>query len=162
MRKSFIKDPDLPWDGVFPYDQLRRRLREAGAPPIGPASTAQAVRDCLFDLMQAGPVDQLDRAAWDELRQTHRRLVADFFLYCLPEPDWDEFRGRLAELEVPVIYPDFRQLADLDPDYSRIPPPSPRAPDQPPGDYSPVTPGAGIDLGPVKGSLLRILGEADE
>ena len=157
-QRRLIKDPQLPRGGVSPYDRLAMRLEVSGAMPIGPASTAAQVKDSYFDLMQSGPVDAADRTAWDTLRFTASRLVADFFLYDLPEPELETLQARLSE-EIPVTYPDFRQLADVEPDFSAIPAvaqlPVSSAPSWaerfPPPEAPP------IDLGPDNLDILKLL-----
>ena len=69
-----IKDPELKWNGPFPYDVL-------AAAGLTPHSTMREVKDASFVLMARDAMTPEVRAAWDELRLTPRRLLADFFLY---------------------------------------------------------------------------------
>lgn len=123
MTKTvLLKDPDLPWEGPFPYDELAARLLAVGAAPVGPESTAEVIKDAFFDLMAGGSAPQEARAAWDALRLIDERLVADFFLYEVPEPDVDRALAELARSDPPVELPDFRKLADVQPDAQLLPP----------------------------------------
>jgi hypothetical protein len=88
------KDPYLPWSGDFAYERVGERLRQAGQPGIGPASTAREINDALYDLMLAGGDDRArDRRAWDDLHYLDRRLLLDFFMYqgpICPAPGEDD------------------------------------------------------------------------
>lgn len=120
MTPKLLRDPDLPWDGPFPYDYLAERLAAIGAAPIGPDSPAEVIKDAFFDLMAGGPPPQDARIAWDALRRIEDRLVIDFFLY-EAETDIDGALVRLARTEPPVELPDFRELAAEAPDARLLP-----------------------------------------
>src|SRR5437762_548223 len=104
-KRVLIKDAHLPWTGAYPYEHLARRLRSGGFAPIGPESTADEIKNCLFDLMQLGAPEESDRLAWDELRHADRRLLADFFLYDVAEPDSAAVSATLGEVEIPIYFP---------------------------------------------------------
>jgi len=71
-----IKDPGLSWDGESPYDAL-------AAAGVTPKATHDEVRRASFTLMKKRMMTPGARVAWDELRITERRMVADFLLYDL-------------------------------------------------------------------------------
>lgn len=71
-----IKDPGLRWDGEFPYDAL-------AAAGVTPQATQDEVRRASFTLMKRRMMTPGARVAWDELRVTPQRMVADFLLYDL-------------------------------------------------------------------------------
>jgi hypothetical protein len=71
-----IKDPGLRWDGEFPYDAL-------AAAGVTPQATQDEVRRASFTLMKKRMMTPGARVAWDELRVTPQRMVADFLLYDL-------------------------------------------------------------------------------
>jgi hypothetical protein len=115
-RMSFVKDPHLPWDGPFPYEYLAARLNALGCAPIDAGSSADIIKDVLFDLMAGNPDREearMLRAAWDELRQPQRRLLVDFFMYEIPELDLERVVADLRALDLPVVLPNFTQLADV-------------------------------------------------
>jgi hypothetical protein len=159
MTKSILlDDPHLPRERPSPYRQLSDRLAEVGQPPVGPNATGEVVNDLLFELMQAGGVSALDRAAWDELRQVERRLVVDFLMYEVPITDLAAALAQLAAIEMPVAPPDHRALAVLPPDLARIV--MPGAVDGGP-EPGPV-PAAGtvplqLDIGPLEVDVFKVL-----
>lgn len=160
-----IKDAHLPWAGPFPYDHLVARLEEIGARPIGPDSTAAQINDSFFDLMAAGQATHADRLAWDALRRIDQRLVGDFFLYEAPAPDLSGAAADLGPCHVPVVLPDFRELAAVAPDFSTLRAPERLDPDPHPGTMS--VPGEernwwAIDIGVVAVDYFAVLESTDE
>ena len=115
-----IKDPDLPWSEAFPYHHLSESLRQRGYPEVTPSSTSRRIKDVLFDLMSRPPVSTGDRLAWDNLRKTERRLPVDFLMYFLEVSDGEIWSEELWELPMPLHLPDFRELADAEPDYEKM------------------------------------------
>jgi hypothetical protein len=161
--RLLFKDADLPWPGEFPYDRLNRTLQDAGWPGLYPSSTGQRVSEAMFDLMTKGPVSREDRLAWDELRLLERRLLLDFLMYTFGCAGDDLWSDRLWDLPMPLLMPDFRRLADNEPDYDKVislpsafdaPTPSPMSIDS---ELS-VFPAA--DIGPVSLNEEEILGDA--
>lgn len=160
-----IKDAHLPWAGPFPYDHLAARLEEIGAHPIGPDSTSAQIKDSFFDLMAVGQPTHADRLAWDALRRIDQRLVSDFFMYEVPAPDLGSAVAELGQCQVPVVLPDFRQLAAVAPDFSRLRVPGRLDPDPHPGPTSvPVEDRSrcAIDIGVVPVDFLAVLESTDE
>lgn len=161
--RLLFKDADLPWPGEFPYDRLNRTLQDAGWPGLYPASTGQRVSEAMFDLMTKGPVSREDRLAWDELRLVERRLFLDFLMYTFACAGDDLWSDRLWDLPMPLLMPDFRRLADSEPDYYKVislpssfdaPAPSPL----PIGSELLVIPA--VNIGSVSMNEAGILGEA--
>jgi hypothetical protein len=157
----FVKDPHLPWTGEFPYTRLARALAQRGCKPVGPESTAAEIKDSFYEL-QSGRADPDDRLAWDELRQPSRRLVVDFLLYPMPEPEGAASLDALWALEPPVYLPDPRELANVYPDHAAIPAQQP-----PPADEPALmridTPGTGaVDIGQIDVDVLGVIGGARE
>jgi len=97
-----VKDPNLPWAGPFPYDQLQR----AG---IDPFSSVRDVTNALFKLQGRASVE--DRVAWDALRMPEQRLHADFFLYHLAIAEAEEL-----DLPPPIEFPDSRNPSERTPE----------------------------------------------
>ena len=83
QRPELVMDPFLPWMGAFPYEHLNRRLQQVGHGGIGPGSSAEEVRESLYDLMAAGDIASQDQQAWNELVHLDQRLVLDFLFYQL-------------------------------------------------------------------------------
>jgi hypothetical protein len=81
-----LSDPQLPWDGPFPYDALAR----AGITPLSPM---KAVVDASYDLMFENAMTPEIRRSWDQLRLPQERLFVDFSLYRL---DWPAALERAA------------------------------------------------------------------
>lgn len=158
-----FKDPDLPWPSDFPYDRLNRRLRESGRPGLDPSSTSQHIKDALFDLMSKGPVSPEDRLAWDELRLLERRLLLDFLLYTFEPAGGEVWSDALWELPMPLQMPDFRELANDEPDYENIISlPSSFDTSSAPGPAridAELLAGGAVDIGPVTLNLAKIFGE---
>jgi hypothetical protein len=117
--RLLLKDPHLPWEGDFPYERLNRRLQEAGHPGLTPSSTSKEIQDALFDLMATGAVSTEDRLAWDELRLPERRLVLDFFMYAFEAGGESIWSDGVWDLPLPLQMPDFRKLADSEPEYEK-------------------------------------------
>jgi len=149
-REILVADPDLPWDGPFPYALLDAALRDAGHAGLPPSATAAEVKDALFDLMAAGRPDQALHAAWNELRLGERRVVVDFFLHRLACARIDPDDDRLFGADLPVRALPLAPLLDVGVDVERladvlVADPGP-APDVPvPLDLAPPDPGP-IDL----------------
>jgi hypothetical protein len=119
QRYSLVKDPGLPWDGPFPYDDLTARLRDCGV-VAGPSSSAAAINDSLYDLMAHGAASAEARAAWEVLRNLGSRLAVDFFLYEVDASEVETALEELAACDVPVVLPDFRELAGVPPDPAAV------------------------------------------
>lgn len=85
-----IKDPWTVWDGQYPYDVLA----PAG---ITPESSQAEIRDASFTLMTKGMMkNPVTQKAWDDLRNTQRRLLADFLLYDVdPAAELRQVRERI-------------------------------------------------------------------
>jgi hypothetical protein len=164
IYRRLLKDPRLRWNGGFPYDHLAQRLTSSGFQPVGPNSTAQEIKDSFFDLMQSGGADATDRSSWDALRITDTRLVIDFFMYDLPAADLPGIAARLAAAEIPIVYPDFRHLADVEPDFSALP--AVTSLPQPEEALPPVSTRdsarSALDIGPLSLDLLQLIGNDDE
>lgn len=158
-----FKDPHLPWQAEFPYQRLNQRLREAGHPGLNPSSTAKEIKDALFDLMAVGAVSPEARLAWDELRLPERRLVLDFFMYAFDAGGESNWRDALRELPLPIEMPDFKELADGEPEYEKaVSLPSfidaPAAPRFGTVDASLLS-ASPIDIGPISINEAEILGD---
>jgi hypothetical protein len=158
-----LKDPNLPWPGEFPYESLNRRLREAGHPGLNTSSTAKEIKDALFDLMAVGIVSAEARLAWDELRLPERRLVLDFFMYAFETGEESIWSDALCELPMPLEMPDFRELADGEPEYEKtVSLPSfidpVVAPKFAPVDADLLT-ASPVDIGPVSINEAEVLGD---
>ncbi|WP_158630448.1 hypothetical protein [Glycomyces terrestris] len=104
-----IRDPRPAWDGRYPYEALE----PAG---IGPHSTQEEVENASFTLMTSGLMNAATQAAWDELREVPKRLLADALLYDVDLPAAvAEARARLererAEAAAPPPVPPQRETA---------------------------------------------------
>jgi hypothetical protein len=119
-RTILIKDPDLPWPNEFPYDRLSKSLREKGHAGLDSSSPLQQIKDSLWELMGHGPVDRESREAWDNLRKVESRLPIDFLMYSLECGDGDLASEALWELPMPLLMPDFCDLADGEPAYENM------------------------------------------
>ena len=108
-------DPLLPWDGQFPYLVLQ---------PFGitPDSTSTEILDLSYVLTPEQNNDPIINRAWDALRITKTRLVADFFCLDLPDAaadgihpaDWNEACALLLSKLQPLLpdlpVPEFEPL----------------------------------------------------
>jgi hypothetical protein len=150
-----VEDRHLPRDEPSPYRLLSERLVAAGFPPLGPNATAADVNDVLFDLMQAGGVGVVDRAAWDALRRLPERLVQDFLMYAVPPNDVATAAARIASIAIPVAAPEWRGLAAVPPDLSRISLPSAPARGADPGP--PPIERVVLDIGPLQVNVFAVL-----
>lgn len=164
-RKRLLKDPHLPWPGVFPYDRLNAALARMGRPVLGTDATSRQVHDAFFDLMAAGRPAGEDRAAWDDLRLAERRLLVDFFLYEVPEPTAEALDPERWTLPIPLDTPDFRLLADEKVDLAAlaVPPTLPPTPPPQPLPAEPMEAAAPpLDLGDLCPDLELYLRPDDE
>lgn len=162
-KSLLFKDAHLPWQGEFPYECLNRSLQKVGHPGVNPSSTLQEVKDALFDLMSTRTVKPEDRLAWDELRFSERRLVLDFFMYAFETGGDDNWSAALCDLPMPLQMPDFRELADGEPEYEKaVPLPSSFAPfpvpEAAPADAELLI-APPVDIGPVSINEVEILGD---
>jgi hypothetical protein len=76
---QLVFDPSIPWDGPFPYTVLARL-------GITPQSTSAEILDASYTIVAEAATDQRLNDAWESLRLTPRRLLADFFCFELDEP----------------------------------------------------------------------------
>lgn len=161
--RFLFKDPQLPWQGDFPYERLNRSLQEVGHPGVSPASTSAEVKDALFDLMAKGPAGPEARLAWDELRHPERRLVLDFLMYELEAEEGGGWNDAVWELPMPIRMPDFRELADSEPEYEKAVPVLTSFGPFPPPEYARVDEEAlaapPVDIGPVSIIDVEVLGD---
>ena len=113
--RAFV-DPELPWDGGFPYRVLERF-------GIAPDSPADAVQDVSFEMSAADLADANVNLAWEQLRVPRRRLVVDFFCYELPPeaPQAEQAGEHSADSPPPPPAPPARPPR-------RAPPPRPPPP----------------------------------
>jgi hypothetical protein len=77
-REATLLDPDVAWEGgKCPYAVLG----------LAPTADSQTIKDLLHDLMdKPGGVQPEERKAWDSLRLSEERLVADFRGYRVSDP----------------------------------------------------------------------------
>jgi hypothetical protein len=164
VRDEFlIPDPDLAWDGPFPYALLDAALRRAGHAGLAPDAPASEVKDLLFDLMASGSRDQALQTAWNELRVDSTRIAVDFFLYRLSAVALDADDDTLWQADLPVrdlpldplldIGVDLEALSDLFRVEQDIPDPAPPAPSAPP---------APLDVGPIDVDVSTLYEGLDE
>jgi hypothetical protein len=161
--RVLFKDPRLPWPGDFPYERLDRSLQEVGHPGVSPDSTGTEVKDALFDLMAKGAASPEARLAWDELRHSERRLVLDFLMYEFEAEEGSGWSEAVWELPMPVWMPDFRELADGEPEYEKAVPVPASFDSLPALGYARIDENMlaapPVDIGPVSVNDVAILGE---
>ena len=75
-----VPDPLADRDPSFPYTALRSAR-------ITPASSAEAVNDVIYTLMEQGGMGWRERVAWDELRIPASRLLTDALLHRMRDPE---------------------------------------------------------------------------
>ncbi len=111
--RAFV-DPELPWDGGFPYRVLERF-------GIAPDSPADAVQDVSFEMSAADLADANVNLAWEQLRVPRRRLVVDFFCYELPPeaPQAEQAGEHSADYPLPWAF--VRRLAQTAPPHGEPP-----------------------------------------
>lgn len=136
-----IQDPSTAWDGPFPYQVLA----PTGATPAMPHAEVQ---DLPFELMTRRLMTPETQRAWDELRTTRRRLLADLLLYDVePAAEAAAAREEAAEAlsapgEPPQVArwlePPWEPAERLVDELDGVPLPEPPVPAGPPGAEDPA------------------------
>ena len=155
--RTLIADPHIPWDGPFPYTYFGQRLVACGCPAVDSAAPSSTVHDEYFDVMAVSRSDEetrLTRGAWDALRKAETRLLADFFMYEAGPVDLDSAIASLAAQPLPVLLPDFIDLA-TGVDVRPISSPAPQEPRPAPPALQPPGPVV-IDVGALAVDLIAL------